>query len=157
MCVCVKIIFTYYYALPLVLCMCIYTSTVYVILHLTVVVASACAQFSSGCLLLDRWHLTRHIIISCELCILDNVIITIHLYNYPLVFPSVRSRALVCLSAVAAPSSRPALREALKQSVFTDGQWACVYTVEPLNKGHLGTRASVLYSEVSFIRRLEMY
>ena len=30
-------------------------------------------------------------------------------------------------------------------------------TVEPLNKGHLGTRASVLYSEVSFIRRLEMY
>ena len=32
-----------------------------------------------------------------------------------------------------------------------------VYTVEPPNKGHLGTRASVLYSEVSFIRRLEMY
>ena len=31
------------------------------------------------------------------------------------------------------------------------------YTVEPPNKGHLGTRASVLYSEVSFIRRLEMY
>ena len=30
-------------------------------------------------------------------------------------------------------------------------------TVEPPNKGHLGTRASVLYSEVSFIRRLEMY
>ena len=29
-------------------------------------------------------------------------------------------------------------------------------TVEPPNKGHLGTRASVLYSEVSFIRRLEM-
>ena len=31
------------------------------------------------------------------------------------------------------------------------------YTVEPPNKGHLGTRASVLYSVVSFIRRLEMY
>ena len=31
------------------------------------------------------------------------------------------------------------------------------YTVEPLNKGHLGTRASVLYSEVSFIQRVEMY
>ena len=31
------------------------------------------------------------------------------------------------------------------------------YTVEPPNKGHLGARASVLYSEVSFIRRLEMY
>ena len=30
-------------------------------------------------------------------------------------------------------------------------------TVEPPNKGHLGTRASVLYSEVSFIRRVEMY
>ena len=30
-------------------------------------------------------------------------------------------------------------------------------TVEPPNKGHLGTRASVLYSEVSFIRSLEMY
>ena len=27
-----------------------------------------------------------------------------------------------------------------------------IYTVEPPNKGHLGTRASVLYSEVSFIR-----
>ena len=32
-----------------------------------------------------------------------------------------------------------------------------VYTVEPPNKGHLGTRASVVYSEVSFIRRLEMH
>ena len=32
----------------------------------------------------------------------------------------------------------------------------CACTVEPPNKGHLGTRASVLYSEVSFIRRLEM-
>ena len=32
-----------------------------------------------------------------------------------------------------------------------------IYTVEPPNKGHLETRASVLYSEVSFIRRLEMY
>ena len=31
-----------------------------------------------------------------------------------------------------------------------------IYTVEPPNKGHLGTRASVLYSDVSFIRRLEM-
>ena len=31
------------------------------------------------------------------------------------------------------------------------------HTVEPPNKGHLGTRASVLYSEVSFIWRLEMY
>ena len=31
-----------------------------------------------------------------------------------------------------------------------------VIPVEPPNKGHLGTRASVLYSEVSFIRRLEM-
>ena len=30
-------------------------------------------------------------------------------------------------------------------------------TVEPPNKGHLGTRASVHYSEVSFIRRVEMY
>ena len=30
-------------------------------------------------------------------------------------------------------------------------------TVEPPNKGHLGTRASVLYSEVSFIWRFEMY
>ena len=30
-------------------------------------------------------------------------------------------------------------------------------TVEPPNKGHLGTRATVLYSEVSFIRMLEMY
>ena len=29
---------------------------------------------------------------------------------------------------------------------------AVTYTVEPPNKGHLGTRASVLYSEVSFIR-----
>ena len=29
-------------------------------------------------------------------------------------------------------------------------------TVEPPNKGHLGTRASVLSSEVSFIRRLAM-
>ena len=32
-----------------------------------------------------------------------------------------------------------------------------LHLVEPPNKGHLGTRASVLYSEVSFIRRLEMY
>ena len=32
-----------------------------------------------------------------------------------------------------------------------------LYTVEPPNKGHLGTRASVLYLEVSFIRRLELY
>ena len=31
-----------------------------------------------------------------------------------------------------------------------------IITVEPPNKGHLGTRASVLYSEVSFIRRLEV-
>ena len=36
-------------------------------------------------------------------------------------------------------------------------QVAISATVEPPNKGHLGTRASVLYSEVSFIRRLEMY
>ena len=35
--------------------------------------------------------------------------------------------------------------------------YTLLYTVEPPNKGHLGTRASVLYSEVSFIRRLEMY
>ena len=33
---------------------------------------------------------------------------------------------------------------------------AQVYTVEPPNKIHLGTRANVLYSEVSFIQRLEM-
>ena len=31
-----------------------------------------------------------------------------------------------------------------------------LYTVEAPIKGHLGTRASVLYSEVAFIRRLEM-
>ena len=31
------------------------------------------------------------------------------------------------------------------------------YTVEPPNKGHLGTRASVHYSEVSFNWRVEMY
>ena len=31
-------------------------------------------------------------------------------------------------------------------------QYVHVRTVEPPNKGHLGTRASVLYSEVSFIR-----
>ena len=29
------------------------------------------------------------------------------------------------------------------------------YTVEPLNKGHIGTRSFVLYREVSFIRRLK--
>ena len=28
-------------------------------------------------------------------------------------------------------------------------------TVEPPNKGHIGTRSSVLYREVSFIRRLK--
>ena len=28
-------------------------------------------------------------------------------------------------------------------------------TVEPLNKGHIGTRSFVLYREVSFIRRLK--
>ena len=30
-----------------------------------------------------------------------------------------------------------------------------VYRVEPLNKGHVGTRSFVLYREVSFIRRLK--
>ena len=30
-----------------------------------------------------------------------------------------------------------------------------LYTVEPLNKGHVGTRSFVLYREVSFIRRLK--
>ena len=30
-----------------------------------------------------------------------------------------------------------------------------VYTVEPPNKGHIGTRSFVLYREVSFIRRLK--
>ena len=30
-----------------------------------------------------------------------------------------------------------------------------MYTVEPLNKGHVGTRNFVLYREVSFIRRLK--
>ena len=30
-----------------------------------------------------------------------------------------------------------------------------VYTVEPLNKGHFGTRNFILYREVSFIWRLE--
>ena len=29
------------------------------------------------------------------------------------------------------------------------------YTVEPLNKGHVGTRSFVLYREVSFIQRLK--
>ena len=29
------------------------------------------------------------------------------------------------------------------------------YTVEPLNKGHIGTRSFVLYREVSFIQRLK--
>ena len=29
------------------------------------------------------------------------------------------------------------------------------YTVEPLNKGHVGTRSFVIYREVSFIRRLK--
>ena len=29
------------------------------------------------------------------------------------------------------------------------------YTVEPPNKGHVGTRSFVLYREVSFIRRLK--
>ena len=30
-----------------------------------------------------------------------------------------------------------------------------VYTVEPPNKGHVGTRSFVLYRQVSFIRRLQ--
>ena len=30
-----------------------------------------------------------------------------------------------------------------------------VCTVEPMNKGHVGVRSSVLYREVSFIRRLK--
>ena len=30
-----------------------------------------------------------------------------------------------------------------------------MYTVEPPNKGHVGTRSFVLYREVSFIRRLK--
>ena len=30
-----------------------------------------------------------------------------------------------------------------------------IYTVEPLNKGHVGTRSFVLCREVSFIRRLK--
>ena len=30
-------------------------------------------------------------------------------------------------------------------------------TVEPLNKGHVGTRSFVLYREVSFIRRFVLY
>ena len=30
-----------------------------------------------------------------------------------------------------------------------------VYTVEPPNKGHIGTKSFVLYKEVSFIRRLK--
>ena len=29
------------------------------------------------------------------------------------------------------------------------------FTVEPLNKGHIGTRSFVLYKEVSFIQRLK--
>ena len=30
-----------------------------------------------------------------------------------------------------------------------------VYTVEPPNKGHVGTRSFILYREVSYIRRLK--
>ena len=36
-------------------------------------------------------------------------------------------------------------------------KYTIIYTVEPPNKGYLGTRPSVLYSGVSFIRRFKMY